>query len=72
MAITESIISFLIPLVAYAPFICFFGTFFSGMVTIIILGFLSAQGFYPTPLVFILCALGILTADIMWFFIGKI
>jgi membrane protein DedA with SNARE-associated domain len=72
MTLKESIINFLIPFTAYAPFICFWGAFFFGMETIVLLGFLPAQGFYSTPGVFVLCALGMLSADIMWFFVGKI
>jgi len=72
MTLKEEIIKFFVPFTAYAPFICFFGTFFFGMETIVLLGFLSAQGFYSTPIVFILCALGMLSADTMWFFVGKI
>lgn len=72
MTLKEAIINFFIPFAAYAPLICFFGSFFLGMETIIFLGFLSAQGLYSTPLVFVFCSLGMLSADIMWFFIGKI
>jgi len=52
--------------------ICFFGAFFFGAETIIILGILSAQGLVKFWIVYVFCALGMFSADSMWFFVGKI
>jgi membrane protein DedA with SNARE-associated domain len=57
---------------AYSALICFFGAFFFGAETVIILGILSAQGTVHSWVVALFCAAGIFTADTMWFFIGKI
>lgn len=69
----QSIFSELLALfVSFSAVICFFGAFFLGGETVMILGFLSAQGLVKFWVVCVFCALGMFTADSMWFFIGKI
>lgn len=57
---------------SYSPLISFFGAFIAGGETVLILGILSAQKIFSPWTVFVFCSLGIFTADLMWFYVGKI
>lgn len=56
----------------YQSFISFFGAFIAGAETIFALTILAARGILNIWIVLLFCALGIFTADLMWFSIGKI
>jgi membrane protein DedA with SNARE-associated domain len=56
----------------YSSLISFFGAFIAGAETIFVLAMLATQGVMPLWIVFVFCSLGIFTADLMWFSIGKI
>lgn len=68
----ETLAGLLIFFTSLSYLVCFFGAFFFGAETIIILGFLSAQRLVKFWIVFVFCALGMFSADTMWFFVGKI
>lgn len=70
--IKQTLIKLLLLFTAFSPLVCFIGTILIGTGTIPVLGFLSAQGLVNFWIVWIFCALGIFTADTIWFFVGRI
>jgi len=67
-----AIIEMLTFLLGYMPLICFFGALIGGEETVLLLSVLAARDFYPIWIVFVFCFLGILVADSVWFFIGRL
>lgn len=59
-------------LISYPILLSFIGPFLFGGETILILSILAGHGFISSLTVLIFCTLGIWTADLMWFLIGKI
>ena len=57
------------PLLQYV--IIFLGAAFGGEVAVISLSFLAAHNFFPFPLFCIVSFFGVLSSDILWFFLGK-
>ncbi len=67
-----AIIEMLTFLLGYMPLICFFGALVGGEETVLLLSVLAARDFYPIWIVFVFCFLGILVADSVWFFVGRL
>jgi len=58
-------------LIAYELPAIFFGSFFFAEIVIIAAAFLAGQGVWPVWHVFLLALAGTLTADSVWFFVGR-
>jgi len=66
-------IDFILTLLISHPFILsIVGPSFFGGATILVLGILSGKGLLPFLTVLIFCAVGMLCADTIWFFVGRI
>ena len=57
---------------SYPHLISFLGWFFCGEETAILLAILSAQWIMPIWIVFVFVSIGLILADSMWFFLGRI
>lgn len=66
------IISMLTFLLGYMPLVSFFGALIGGEETVLLLSVFAARDYYPIWIVFVFCFLGILVADSVWFFVGRL